>query len=29
MAEPDVTDIILNPPLPGELHGRLWVSRLG
>ena len=29
MAEPDVTDIILNPPLPGEEHGRLWVSRLG
>jgi len=22
MAEPNVTDIILNPPLPGELHGR-------
>jgi P-type conjugative transfer ATPase TrbB len=29
MAEPDVTDIILNPPMPGEPHGRLWVSRLG
>jgi len=29
MTEPDVTDIILNPPLPGEEHGRLWVSKLG
>ena len=29
MAEHDVTDIILNPALPGEPHGRLWVSRLG
>ncbi len=29
MSEPDVTDIILNPPLPVEPHGRLWVSRLG
>jgi type IV secretion system protein VirB11 len=29
MAEPDVTDVILNPPRPEEPHGRLWVSRLG
>jgi P-type conjugative transfer ATPase TrbB len=29
MAEPDVTDIILNPRLPGDAHGRLWVTRLG
>jgi type IV secretion system protein VirB11 len=29
LTETDVTDIILNPPLPGEPHGRLWVSRLG
>ena len=29
LAEPTTTDVILNPPLPGEAHGRLWVTRLG
>jgi Flp pilus assembly CpaF family ATPase len=29
LAESDVTDITLNPPLQGEAHGRLWVERLG
>ena len=29
LTEPDVTDVILNPPLPGEAHGRIWVARLG
>ena len=29
LAETDVTDIILNPPRPGETDGRLWVTRLG
>jgi P-type conjugative transfer ATPase TrbB len=29
MLEPDVTDIILNPPLAGEKDGRIWVARLG
>jgi type IV secretion system protein VirB11 len=29
LSEPDVTDIILNPPLAGEPDGRLWVARLG
>jgi P-type conjugative transfer ATPase TrbB len=29
MAEPDTTDVILNPPLEGEDHGRIWVTRLG
>jgi P-type conjugative transfer ATPase TrbB len=28
-AEEDCTDIMLNPPLPGEEHGRIWVSLLG
>jgi P-type conjugative transfer ATPase TrbB len=27
--EPDVTDIICNPPLPGEDFCRIWVSRIG
>ncbi len=29
LAEPDVTDVILNPPLSGEAEGRIWVTRLG
>src|SRR4051812_26607420 len=29
MSEADVTDVILNPPLPGEAEGRIWVTRLG
>jgi P-type conjugative transfer ATPase TrbB len=29
LAEADVTDVILNPPLPGERDGRIWVTRLG
>ena len=29
LAEDDTTDIILNPPLPGEADGRVWVTRLG
>jgi type IV secretion system protein VirB11 len=28
-AEPDVTDIIVNPPLDGEKDCRIWVARLG
>lgn len=29
LSEPDTTDVILNPPLPGETEGRIWVTRLG
>jgi P-type conjugative transfer ATPase TrbB len=29
LSEPDTTDLILNPPLPGERDGRIWVTRLG
>lgn len=29
LAEQEVTDVILNPPLPGERDGRIWVTRLG
>jgi type IV secretion system protein VirB11 len=29
LAEPDTTDIILNPPIAGEPEGRIWVTRLG
>jgi hypothetical protein len=29
LAESEVTDVTLNPPLQGEAHGRLWVARLG
>jgi type IV secretion system protein VirB11 len=28
LAEQEVTDVILNPPLPGERDGRIWVTRL-
>ena len=29
LAEPETTDIILNPPLSGEPDGRVWVTRIG
>ena len=29
LAEPETTDVILNPPLSGEAEGRIWVTRLG
>lgn len=29
LSEPDVTDVICNPPLPDEEDCRIWVARLG
>jgi type IV secretion system protein VirB11 len=29
LADPLTTDVILNPPVSGEPHGRLWVARIG
>jgi type IV secretion system protein VirB11 len=29
LSEPDTTDVICNPPLPGEENCRIWVARLG
>jgi type IV secretion system protein VirB11 len=29
LKEPDTTDVICNPPLPGETKCRIWVARLG
>jgi type IV secretion system protein VirB11 len=29
LAEDDTTDVILNPPLKGEVDGRIWLTRIG